>query len=409
MRSLTVTRLARATTCLLLSASVGACSIFTKQDREYLNARSAPPLKIPAGLSAPPPNPETRIPSVQGRAKAGPDAGLDVPPELALESNDIAVVRDGSLRWLLVQSSQDDLWQRLQEFWSARRINLAYSNSKYYVMETAWTAPGGAVSASAQEKVKYRVRLVQFPDEDGTEVYLTTYAQRPAPDGGRGAPPVQAADAAIGNSMLKRLIVDLGGPGVNTARLKAPAAPPKIGELVDDKGQGLFLKVDRAPEMAWRHVAQALDRLGYVVIGQTREKKYDLSRAPGAGGKSDKAKTAKLGGTEMGKGKRGPSSTHRDKDKNSYDYDQYGHQYLVLTNLPKKAPKKDADNGGGKGWFSWLFFSHPDVKPIAPDFTLSLAPTDRSDSRLTVGPDPSAGAKTEKDRKILKDIYGSLN
>lgn len=415
MRSLPSIRLARAISCLLLAAAVSACSIFTKQDREYLGAKATAPLKIPPDLSAPRPNPETQIPPLpKGDGGGAPATGLDVPPQVALESNDINVMRDGALRWLLVQSSEDDLWQRVKGFWVKDDIALAYDNSDFYVMETGWVAPGAARGQPADAgtkdggaRVRFRVRLVQFPDEDGTELYLTAYDRKQAPDGGAGAQPARTADTVLEDRMLKRLVEYLGGPSVNAAKLLTQSAPRKIASLADDKGQGLFLTLELAPEMAWRHVAEAVDRLGYMVIGHAREKKYDLEGASGAGPAGGDQAKAKTGAGARGKGKSTLQPPgHRDAaDHESKDYDQYGHKYLISTSLPQAKPEKKES----KGWFSWLFFSHSDTPAVAPDITLSLAPTGKAASRLTTGDDPSTGAKTQKDRKILKDLYESLD
>lgn len=393
MRSVSSTRLARAIPCLLLAAAIGGCSILMKKDTEYRKAEPAPPLKIPAGLSTPRPNPETEIPKLpSGRDKGAPVTGLDVPPDLSLESNDITVVSDGALHWLLVQASEDDLWQRVKDFWKENDIALAYENGKYYLMETGWAAPRRAAAGSPGDRIKYRVRLVQFPDEDGTELYLNAYTRGQAPD----------LDASLGSGMLTRLAKYLGGPGVNTAKLLTRPAAQKVAALEDDKDRGLFLKLDRSPEMAWRHVAQAVARLGYAVVGQTREKKYDVK---GGGTRREKGDRAKDRKTRMGEGKRGLSGRRGKADQTDQDYDEYGHRYLISTSLPTSKAERKQD----KGWFSWLFFSHSDTVTVTPDFTLSLAPAGSTASRLTVGDDPSAGAGTEKDRKILNRIYESLD
>lgn len=389
MRSVSSTCFARAIPCLLLAAAIGGCSILTKRDTEYKEAKPAPPLKIPAGLSAPRPNPETEIPKLpKGRDKGAPVTGLDLPPDLALESNDITVVSDGTLHWLLVQASEDGLWQRAKDFWKQNHIALAYENRKYYLMETGWTAAGG----TAGGKVKYRLRLMQFPDEDGTELYLNAYTQAPA--GGAGA--------SLGNGMLKRLAGYMGGPGVDTSGLVSRRAPRKVAALENDKDRGLFLKLDMSPEMAWRHVAQAVARQGYVVVGRTRGKQYDLK---GGGGRRDEGDRATERRTRMGEGKRGPFRRRGKAGGQSKDYGLYGHKYLISTTLPEGEANRKQD----KGWFSWLLFSHSDTAPVSPDFTLSLVPAGSAASRLTVGDDPSAGAATEKDRKILKRIYESLD
>lgn len=418
MRSLS-TRLCKAIPSVLLAVVLAACSAITKPDLSYQEAKVTAPLKYPAGLSPPPVNEETRIPRLPSGRGVGegaePAAKLAVPPTLALESNDITVERDGALRWLLIQSSPQDLWQGVLEFWPKNGMPLTYENAELNVMETDWVTPpsspagapsadqGGPTDVKPPKKVKYRLRLAQFPDEDGTELYLTVRKQggsAPAGQTSRSGPP---SGTALENEMLRKLMVYLAGLGVATDRLFETLPSPSFATLVQDKHQGPSLKLSRPPEMAWRHLAQAIDRLGDVIIGHEQKPRAGKRKEPASGhsapGKPSVTRKPGEKGSEAGERRA------REDGSGVQPYDRFIHKYLIAAALPK--PKASTGNEKKKGWFSWLLFGRQETTLATPDFNVTLTP-DKSATVVTVGLGSGSGVEGDKGRTLLEEIYQAL-
>jgi outer membrane protein assembly factor BamC len=342
--------------CVFLAVVVCGCSLMAKKQEEYVAARAMPPLKVPAGLTAPPAAHETHIPAASGAKTPKPaQPKLDTPPIVALESSDIQLRRDGSLNWLVIRESEDDAWRQTRDFWERDGIALAYENARLGIMETAWRTQGAAettgpaATPGAVVQRMFRVRLEHYADTGGTEVFISSRGRKQESAGAGVQWVPLPANAVLEADMMNRLLVFLGGDPAGTQRVAAQAPRRGIVKRVEEGGQP-SLRVDRPLEMAWRHVGQALDRLGYAIVAQ----------------------------------------------------DRAAHKFMITLGGHPPAVVKKA------GWLSRLFFSNKENRPAVPVYSVDLASGKGSGTVVTADIDPGTGADPGQDRKILDQIYGEL-
>ena len=346
--------------CVSLAAIVCGCSLMAKKQVEYKGADTLPPLKVPPGLTHPPPSHETLIPAESGAKMPGSAAAnLAAPPIVALETNDIQLQSDGALHWLVIQESDEDAWLQIRDFWERNGIALADEDAKLGIMETAWlsqeapaaagsSSDGNAASPGTAVQKKFRVRLDHYSDTGSTDVFISCRLRRQSGDDGHQWVPLPA-DPALEADMMNRLLVFLGGGAAGTQKVTIQAPPQGFVKRVEAGAQP-SLVLDKPLGMAWRHVGQALDRFGYTIVAQDR-----------------------------------PS-----------------HKYLItLGGHPPQAAKK-------AGWLSWLLFSTKDDRPGVPVYRVNLTPGKGADTVVTTDVDPDTGADPGRARKILDEIYGEL-
>lgn len=290
------TRLLKAA-MLTAIALLPACGAFSGNDRAYMNAQLLPPLNMPPGVSGPPPNQETSIPSIPAKDHAEQQSrsspNIAAPPVLALESDDIQVERDGELRWLVIQESPEEVWTQARDFWIKNGFSLAYEDAKQGIMDTDWrplkAAPGGGHTSAAavhdegtlRAKDTFRVRLEHFADEGGTELFLSERSIGQAPGGGGNRWVALPADPAREAEMLQKLVNYLTGSRDKVQKLFEVRPRQSFARRIERNDHGPALIVDKSSEMAWRHVGQAIDRLGYTVVAHDRSShKFVIRLAP---------------------------------------------------------------------------------------------------------------------------------
>ncbi len=353
-----------AVTCMFLATVVCGCTLMAKKQEEYKNARTLQPLNVPPGLTKPPPDNETLIPKASVPKTPGSAApNLAAPPIVALESSDIQVQSDGALYWLVVRESDDDAWLQILDFWERDGIALAYESPGHDVMETVWlsqetpdTNGQGSTSGSKASGSRtvtqnmFRVRLEHYPDTGGTDIFITCRSRGQVSGGGGGQWVPLPANPALEVDMMNRLLAFLGGSAAGTQKVTIKEPGPGYVKLIKGGAQP-SLVLAKPLDMAWRHVGQALDRIGFTLVSQ----------------------------------------------------DRLGHKYLItLGGPPPKPPKKP-------GWWSRLFFSNKDNKPSVPVYSVSLTPGKDSATVVTTGVDPGTGADPGRARKILDEIYEELS
>lgn len=138
-----------------------------------------------------------------------PSASLEVPPDLiatssekitsaraeqvAQDSREVLpesyvnkLVEDGDKRWLEIEASPQNVWQRLIAYWNSLGIGLVVAQPQTGTMETGWIAPERrpgmlpALFAGLNEAGydKYRV-TIERAAADKTRLYVThTWAQK---------------------------------------------------------------------------------------------------------------------------------------------------------------------------------------------------------------------------------------
>lgn len=335
---------------MFLAANLWGCSMMAKKQEEYVGAKTTPPLKVPLGLTNPPPDHETLIPAASGdKLPASAARNLDTPPIVALEGGDIQLHSDGSLNWLVIRESEDDAWRQIRDFWERNGVALAYQSARLGIMETAWQTESAPETPGTAVQKMFRIRLEHYDATGGTEVFVSNRNRKQVSvDNGVQWVPLPA-NPVLEADLMNRLLVFLGGDAAGTQKVTVKAAPQGLVKSVEDAGQPALL-LDRPVEMAWRHVGQAVDRLGYAIVAQ----------------------------------------------------DRAAHKYMItLGEHPPEVTKK-------AGWLSRLFFSNKDNRPTVPVYSVTLKAGKGSGTLVTTVVDPGTGADPDQARKILDQIYGEL-
>lgn len=264
--------------CLTLAACSGGDS---NSRIDYGDAGSTPSLEVPPELSVPVDTGVEKIPSLGTR---GSDGAKDLP--VLPRSGNIHIARDGSTRWLVIDTDAVRLWPKLLAFWESVGLKVKVADRSLGIMETEWAenyadAPGGfladlvkSVFKGAYEagtRDKYRLRLE--PVEEGrTELYISHYGLKEVVASQNEEIvettwEVRPSDPELANEIMNRLVLYLGG-GAQTAEAVLDVTPEQASSrarIVDDE-----LLLEEGFGRGWRLTGLALDRIGLVVEDRNR-------------------------------------------------------------------------------------------------------------------------------------------
>lgn len=214
------------------------------------------------------------------------------------EAGSIKLERDGQTRWLVLNESPDQVWDKVRAFWKEAGFELTTDDAQAGVMETNWSENRAKVPKDGivrqtlgrvfdmlydtGERDMYRTRIERTAQ--GSEIYIshrglseeyednkkerTTWRSRPR-------------DPGLESEMLRRLMVKLGTPAEAAAaatKLDTSTATSATGTSVARLNpDGVSLVVDGDFELAWRRVGLALDRSGFTVENRDRKQgSYDV-------------------------------------------------------------------------------------------------------------------------------------
>ncbi|GBE48135.1 lipoprotein [bacterium BMS3Bbin12] len=287
---------------LAVIASLAGCSalrqLLPERTPEYQNGKVVRPLEVPPGLSVPPADASMEIPgagptrpaagvsgAAAGVAPGGPHTGAG---QVAAPIRGIRVVRDGTERWLVIDAPPARIWPRVREFWLKNGFLIRKEDPRAGVLQTNWAEYRPNIAEgpirmllnkvisglySAPIRSQYLVRVEPGDRPGTTDLYLSLRSVREVVHDGNFIwemnPPNPDREAA----MLRRLMVFLGASEAHakTSVQNAPQSPPRA-ELVRGAGGVLALKINDPFPRAWRRAGIALDRVGFLVQGQDRDK-----------------------------------------------------------------------------------------------------------------------------------------
>ncbi len=264
---------------LLSSLVLGGCSIERGRiDRDQI--ATLPPLEVPPNLVAPvDTGGENSVPAAGGEASYLSGYGSRVLPL----GKRLHVLRDGDMRWLLVDMESEPLWARLREFWKAYGMELKIDSPTIAIMETDWQrgalgGPKGWFGALSNihdsgKRDKFRIRL-EPAGEGRTELFLTHYGIQEVvashEDGNvKTAWNARPSDLEQANELMNHLIVFLGNDEKSSQAAMASeenVTPPR------SRVEGSQIVVSEGFARSWRRLGIALDRLGLVVEDRNRSR-----------------------------------------------------------------------------------------------------------------------------------------
>lgn len=204
---------------------------------------------------------------------------------------DIRLERQGQTRWLVVNQSPEQVYEKVRAFWSSVGFELVIDQPAAGLMETNWNEnrarlnEGGVRGLLGSvldrlydtgERDQFRTRLERT--SQGTEVYVTHRGLEEVYEGDRkdrttwrGRP----SDANLEAEMLARMMVALGGTKEQAAQVRdeaakqQPATQPAV-TLATLNTDATSVTLRGEPDLAWRRVGLALDRGGFTVEGRDR-------------------------------------------------------------------------------------------------------------------------------------------
>jgi len=213
-------------------------------------------------------------------------AGASARQPAVLPTTDVArVMRDGNLRWLMVDMPAETVFPKVLDFWTDQGFTIQSQDARAGLIQTDWAEDRAKVPDDwikgtlgyvfgslfdSGERERFRTRLERV--DGGTEIYIShdQMVEAATADNtgfrwveGRENPELNAA-------MLARLMVALGTP-MEQARTKVADAQqvqnrPQLTRQLEEARLTLNEDFDRA----WRRVGLAIDSAGFSVEDRDR-------------------------------------------------------------------------------------------------------------------------------------------
>lgn len=276
---------------LFVLVSTSACSTVdnfmdTKNRVNYKNNKSIKTLDFPPDLTAPEYDmafvlPADGVVSATSMTKhvggySADGRKLSVLPK----SSNVRMGGQGVVRWLDVDSSAEDLWPRLRDFWRSLGVSVKRDEPRIGIMETDWSENRaglpmdwlrkslGKVFQSAYDagtRDRYRIR-VEKPKPNSTRIFLTHKgAEKMITDTVTGWE-LRPANHELEAELLNRLKVFLQGDSgtLKTTDTRADSTQTSsLASLVSQEGQ-LLLQIHDNYKRSWVLTGVMLDRIGLV-------------------------------------------------------------------------------------------------------------------------------------------------
>jgi outer membrane protein assembly factor BamC len=283
---------------LLLQGCSGFRSMLNGDDSvDYKSVVKTDPLSIPPDLTQAASDPRYRAPASgtttfsqfqqagQASAKGVPSSQSAVLPTRA----DMRVMRDGDLRWLVVDMPPDKVFSLTADFWVESGFSLDVTDPKAGLMVTNWAENRAKIPESfirdmlgkvleglwdsgTRDKFSTRIERV---GNNRTEIYISHKHMEEKNYSTQGQVDVRwmngKEDPGLNAAMIARLMVFLG-EDVDGARKKMgqAQAPKQDAPITTPDGDKSALLIAESFDRAWRRVGVALDSGNFAVDDRDR-------------------------------------------------------------------------------------------------------------------------------------------
>lgn len=265
----------------------------TEESVDYKSTVTGDPLTIPPDLTQA--NRDTRFQAPAGNGPLSYSQYADQASQPVAESSSrvlpqqsgIEVMRDGDLRWLVVDKSPDVIYSHILDFWSQQGFTIHSEDPKAGMILTDWaenrakipdswirTLLGSVVDQvfDSGERERFRTRLERLNGK--TEIYISHQSmyETPTTDGAAFKWVHGKEDPGLNAVMLARLMVFLG-TDMEQARAKvakAEAQDQSAVVQVQDTADQRQLVLNEGFDRAWRRVGVAIDSAGFSVEDRDR-------------------------------------------------------------------------------------------------------------------------------------------
>jgi len=258
---------------------------------EYKSTVTGDPLSIPPDLTQASDNTHYKAPegvaslsaySASQRTQSANPADRVLP-----QTSGIQVMRDGTLRWLVVDQPAETLYPKIIEFWGEQGFTIQSQNPKAGLIETDWAEnrakiPEGWLRSAlgsildqvfdSGERDRFSTRLERVNGK--TEVYISHQhmEETPTGDGTAFKWVFGKEDPGLNAAMLARLMVYLGADQQKAAQqiqdASRDAGPATTAQLAE--GQAALM-VNESFDRAWRRVGVAIDSARFTVEDRNRD------------------------------------------------------------------------------------------------------------------------------------------
>ncbi|WP_322998876.1 outer membrane protein assembly factor BamC [Castellaniella sp.] len=280
---------------LLLSALAGCSTLgqLTGQSEsiEYKSTVTGDPLSIPPDLTQASDNTHYKAPegvaSLSAYSASQRNQSANPADRVLPQAAGVQVMRDGTLRWLVVDETAETLYPKIIEFWGQQGFTIQSQNPKAGLIETDWAEnrakiPEGWLRSAlgsvldqvfdSGERDRFSTRLERANGK--TEIYISHQhmEETPTGDGTAFKWVFGKEDPGLNAAMLARLMVYLGTDQKQAAQeiknASTDAGPGTTAQLAD--GQASLL-VNESFDRAWRRVGVAIDSARFTVEDRNRD------------------------------------------------------------------------------------------------------------------------------------------
>ncbi len=302
MKSFTSRRSVLFTALLSVVVALQGCAGFRSMlngddSVDYKSVVRTDPLSIPPDLTQASNDPRYRAPAsgsttysqFQQAGQASAKGVASTQAAVLPTRSDMRVMRDGDLRWLVVDMSPDKVFSMTADFWVESGFSLDVTDPKAGLLVTNWAENRAKIPESYIREVlgkvldglwdsgtrdKFRTRI-ERAGNNRTEVYISHQHMEEQNNTTQGQVDVRwmngKEDPGLNAAMLARLMVFLG-EDVDGARKKMSQAQnspqdPKVSTPTGDKSA---LLIAESFDRAWRRVGVALDSGGFAVDDRDR-------------------------------------------------------------------------------------------------------------------------------------------
>ncbi|WP_323017652.1 outer membrane protein assembly factor BamC [Castellaniella sp.] len=258
---------------------------------EYKSTVTGDPLSIPPDLTQASDNTHYKAPegtaSLSAYSASQRNQSANPADRVLPQAAGVQVMRDGTLRWLIVDESAEVLYPKIIEFWGNQGFTIQSQNAKAGLIETDWAEnrakiPEGWLRSAlgsvldqvfdSGERDRFSTRLERVNGK--TEVYISHQhmEETPTGDGTAFKWVFGKEDPGLNAAMLARLMVYLGTDQQKAAQdiknASQDAGPGTTAQMAD--GQASLL-VNESFDRAWRRVGVAIDSARFTVEDRNRD------------------------------------------------------------------------------------------------------------------------------------------
>jgi outer membrane protein assembly factor BamC len=230
-------------------------------------------------------------------------------PKILPNPEGMKIVKAGSQKWLVVNSTPEKIWPVIRDFWLDMGFAVKTENPETGVMETEWIAQSDLkidtkkgvldsfddwidkIGGTATKK-KFRTRLDRGLQEGTTEIYMThrgidaviiddgrekvrtLYGEIDVgykkEDKSKNIANTSSLDNELDAELLRRLMIKLGLADKRAKEIIAAPINQIRAEIKKEADGGASLEIQDPFDRAWRRVGLALDIIGFVIEDKDR-------------------------------------------------------------------------------------------------------------------------------------------